>query len=123
MTASPYDLLAFPSDADLTDDKLLRQLFMDAFPHMIKSFCDFLAADYGLDNPEYVNRVQRLLEYTCIGGKYNRGMLIVSGTKDLCVVKGLDIQEKLGASIILGWCVEIVNILNYSDECSSNLCN
>jgi farnesyl diphosphate synthase len=43
-----------------------------------------------------------------LGGKYNRGLVIVQNTRDLCEQLNLDFTQLADQAIVLGWCIEIL---------------
>jgi farnesyl diphosphate synthase len=93
------------------DSRQVREAFELSFNSLTESFVSHIATEYGLPG-EPAERVKKLLEYTCIGGKYNRGLLILSGVVDLHALenrKGADVpKQHIEASLVLAWCVEIL---------------
>jgi farnesyl diphosphate synthase len=83
----------------------VRESFESSFTPLSDSFVVHIRETYQLGDFAS-DRVRRMLEYTCIGGKYNRGLLIISGIVDL---NGAHVpSEQLEAAIVLAWCVEIL---------------
>jgi len=81
--------------------------FDAVFATALDKFLKYCTAHFGL-LPEYVERLEKLFNYNCIGGKCYRGSLVTSCVQTLCGVKGLDhaaLAEKAG---ILGVCVEVL---------------
>lgn len=59
--------------------------------------------------PERVlTRTRRMLDYTCVGGKMNRGLIVVKTYQSLRAAQGLDYEEGTKDAIVLGWCIEVM---------------
>lgn len=89
------------------DDDHLMSCFDFALPQIIETYASHFTTAFGLSQ-EIADRIRILCEYTIKGGKKNRGMLVVIGTRDLCQAKGVEFESKLSFSLALGWCIEIV---------------
>ncbi len=86
----------------------LREPFESCFAPLADAFVSHVRDDYGLGELAS-DRVRRMLEYTCIGGKYNRGLLIVAGIVDLHDLKGTTVPDtQIESAVVLAWSVEIL---------------
>jgi farnesyl diphosphate synthase len=82
-----------------------QKKFEAEWTQLAKSLADTLAS---LDIPEDARAyLSRMLEYTCVGGKMNRGLAVVATLRTL--VSGRELtSEELQSAIVAGWCIEIL---------------
>jgi farnesyl diphosphate synthase len=73
---------------------------------MAQLFLDDIKARYNF--PEVaMARLRELLYYTCVGGKCNRGALVLSSVTHLCAKLGLELnEEKQQQALACGWAIE-----------------
>lgn len=82
-----------------------KDMFFGVFPELVEE----LTADR-LKNTEISDGLQHLkevLEYNVMGGKCNRGLMVIGAMKHLISDRELTKEEENGA-LVLGWCVEWV---------------
>lgn len=75
---------------------------------MVRDLNDYAKKFEPHDAPKYVSK---LLQYNVPNGKKNRGLVLVQAFKNLAQNGDLT-EENLRLSQILGWCVELVIMIN-----------
>ncbi|GAB5355169.1 hypothetical protein AAMO2058_000183000 [Amorphochlora amoebiformis] len=92
---------------DWRDSKAARPEMEKYYKEFAKGFVDYVATTY--EWPDVgVDRMTRMLDYTVPGGKYNRGLLCIWTAIDTCKMKGIEFATVEKQSIVLAWCVEIL---------------
>eukprot|EP00954_Amorphochlora_amoebiformis_P017268 1318002-Amorphochlora_amoeboformis.AAC.2 len=94
---------------DWRDSKAARPEMEKYYKEFAKGFVDYVATTY--EWPDVgVDRMTRMLDYTVPGGKYNRGLLCIWTAIDTCKMKGIEFATVEKQSIVLAWCVEILQV-------------
>ena len=78
--------------------------FLQHFPEIIKVLPD------DLDHPEIgeaIARLKQVLEYNLVGGKHQRGLLVLVAFRALVEPKKQD-AASVHRALIVGWCVEML---------------
>lgn len=99
-----YSCLRMNGDQKLDAFMQEKQNFLQRFPEIIK----VLTEDLG--HPEIgdvMARLKQVLEYNVIGGKYQRGLLVLVTLRELVEPKKQD-AASVHRALIVGWCVELV---------------
>lgn len=92
---------------DWSNNKVVAKQFVAAFPLVLEPFLAKIRGKYGLG--KYEDRVKELFTYTCLGGKMNRGITVVTTTRDLCTeLKQPFSNQRIRESMVLGWCLEVL---------------
>uniref|UniRef100_A0ACB8G8F3 Uncharacterized protein n=1 Tax=Sphaerodactylus townsendi TaxID=933632 RepID=A0ACB8G8F3_9SAUR len=84
-----------------------KEEFVEFFPQIVRDL-----TNDELHSPEVADAVARLkevIEYNAVGGKYNRGLTIVSAFRELAG-PGQQDQKSLQRALVVGWCVELMNL-------------
>ena len=82
-----------------------KQSFIQHFFKIVR----VLTEDY-MGHPEIgdaIAHLKEVLEYNVIGGKYQRGMTVLTTFQDLVEPRKLDV-DSLQRAMIMGWCVELL---------------
>jgi len=95
-----------PISVDM-DDLALKREFFHVFPQLVDVFVESLVSEYGLTR-EVQDRTSRMIHYNVSGGKCNRGLSVLIGTRDLCREKKLDFADRIASAAVLGWAIEFV---------------
>jgi len=90
--------------------KAIQKELLDNFNSIVEEFVVHLRDEYGMPDSA-LDRVRRMCEYNCNGGKMYRGTLVFATTQILCQEKGLDMAARRRKAIVLGWCIEILQAL------------
>jgi len=89
------------------DDLALKREFFHVFPQLVDVFVESLVSEYGLTR-EVQDRTSRMIHYNVSGGKCNRGLSVLIGTRDLCREKKLDFADRIASAAVLGWAIEFL---------------
>lgn len=84
------------SSAEFNDAKAAKKAVTDTILAAIESFVGRTAKKMDLPDAA-IERVRRLMKYTCIGGKMNRGVGVLLATRALCSWRGEPLTEELAA--------------------------
>jgi len=88
----------------------MKQEFQDIFPELVEEFVQHVTKSYTM--PAFaLERLEQLINYTCLGGKCYRGGLTVDTAFLLCQLQGVEFSPKKRKSIVLGWCIEILQAM------------
>lgn len=68
--------------------------FTEQFPVFEKAFVDRASGRFEMDG-KAADRIKRVLQYNCIGGKYFRGVLSIESAKELCKFTGKQYTESI----------------------------
>lgn len=82
--------------------------FMAMFPDIVRDLTD---AGRHTDIPEVTKRFAKVLQYNVPNGKKNRGLSVVAAYKILEQNENLT-PENVRLANLLGWCVEMVSVLD-----------
>src|ERR1700751_3035852 len=80
------------------------------YDSLIHDFLDYVQQEHQLPS-HALQRLERLCNYTIIGGKYNRALLVTNTIKILCNTHHRDSRQYATRAIVLGWCIEILQAL------------
>ena len=82
-----------------------------AFQRMAALFLDDIKSKFNF--PDDANaRLERLLTYTCLGGKCNRGALVLSSVEHLTRSRGLVLTDELrDQALAAGWAIEALQAM------------
>jgi len=94
-------------DATLPDDAQIKKDFESAFPRLVSQFLEHARTAHELP-PNALQRLEKMFNYNCMGGKMNRGLITVTASRDLCKASGLSFARRSRQAIVLGWCIEIL---------------
>ncbi|XP_049623471.1 farnesyl pyrophosphate synthase-like [Suncus etruscus] len=81
-----------------------KQEFLQYFPEIVK-----LLTEDDLDHPDIgdvITCLKEILEYSTLGGKYNRGITVVAAYRELVGPKKHD-AKNIERALTVGWCVEL----------------
>ncbi|XP_042296896.1 farnesyl pyrophosphate synthase [Sceloporus undulatus] len=82
-----------------------REQFVAFFPKIVKDLTeDELHQE---DVADAVARLKEVVEYNAIGGKYNRGLTVVSAFRELAGPDQQD-QKSFQHAMVVGWCIELL---------------
>ncbi|KAH8061213.1 dimethylallyltranstransferase [Aureococcus anophagefferens] len=77
-------------------------------PMLVDEACDEVAAMYEV-RPDEVAWIRRMLTYNCIGGKMNRGLMVVETGVVLFEAQGKPVtNDDLCRFAVLGWIIEML---------------
>jgi len=77
------------------------------FPALRERFLEYSKTAYGI--PDHaIERVRKMIDYNCVGGKLQRGLIVLETTKTFCVAKGLDFETVKKQAVVLAWAIEIL---------------
>lgn len=77
------------------------------YPRLCSEFIADVSEQYAF--PAFaLERLQRMFDYTILGGKYYRATLVLNTLQELCKESGKDIETVWEGGLVLGWCIEIV---------------
>ena len=77
------------------------------YPRLCKEFIADVEQSYAF--PAFaLERLQRLFDYTILGGKYYRATLVLNTLQELAQESGQNIDNMWEGGLVLGWCIEIV---------------
>ncbi|XP_012588791.1 PREDICTED: farnesyl pyrophosphate synthase isoform X2 [Condylura cristata] len=82
-----------------------KQNFIQHFSQIVK-----VLTENELGHPETgdaITRLKEVLEYTVLGGKYNRGLTVLAAFRELVEPRKQD-SESLSLALTVGWCVELL---------------
>ncbi|XP_054850149.1 farnesyl pyrophosphate synthase-like isoform X2 [Eublepharis macularius] len=82
-----------------------KEEFVGFFPQIVRDL-----TEDELHSPEVADAVARLkevIEYNAVGGKYNRGLTVVSAFRELAG-PGQQDQKSFQRALVVGWCVELL---------------
>ena len=86
------------------------EYMVQLYPQLIDSFIQSIQSEHQL--PEFaIKRVKRMCDYTIIGGKYNRALLVTNTIRILCQQHNIDSSLYGEHAVVLGWCIEILQAL------------
>jgi len=92
---------------DWRDTKVARPEMEKHFKTLAAQFVEHIKNSY--EWPKIgVERLEKMLDYTVPGGKYNRGLLALWTAIDTCEMKGIEFAAVEQKVIVLAWCVEIL---------------
>jgi farnesyl diphosphate synthase len=77
------------------------------FPELVAKFILHMRENYDLPEKAY-ERLERMIVYTCQGGKLNRAIMVLTATKELCRKNNLSYEQRREKAMVLGWCIEIL---------------
>jgi len=77
------------------------------FPKLVEEYLAYLKREFDLPE-EALARVKRMIEYSCVGGKLNRALLVTDAVQTLAATKGLDYTQLRDKAVVLAWCIEIM---------------
>eukprot|EP00928_Gymnodinium_smaydae_P075335 TRINITY_DN58358_c0_g1_i1.p1 TRINITY_DN58358_c0_g1~~TRINITY_DN58358_c0_g1_i1.p1 ORF type:complete len:414 (+),score=70.67 TRINITY_DN58358_c0_g1_i1:59-1300(+) len=90
----------------LFDRTKTRESFLAICDMMINEVCDELPRGYEMPERE-VAWVRRMLEYNVLGGKMNRGLMVLESGILILESRGIDVSNDTIVKLaILGWCIE-----------------
>eukprot|EP00474_Spongospora_subterranea_P000835 CRZ01293.1 hypothetical protein [Spongospora subterranea] len=97
--------LADPS-IDWSSSDLMEATFQSSLDPLVNAFIAHIES-FGV--PEaFLDRIRHMCMYNILGGKYNRGNILVGNTRDLCHASGIDFRSVVGSALVLGWCIEVL---------------
>ncbi|XP_003227779.2 farnesyl pyrophosphate synthase [Anolis carolinensis] len=82
-----------------------RERFVAFFPQIVKDLIEDEL--HQKDVSEAFSRLKEVVEYNAIGGKYNRGLTVVSAFGELAGPEQQD-PKKFQHAMVVGWCVELL---------------
>ena len=87
----------------------------EIYPRLCKEFIADVKQNYAF--PEFaLQRLQRLFDYTILGGKYYRATLVLNTMQKLAHESGRDIDQVWEQGLVMGWCIEIVRDTNHTQS-------
>ncbi|XP_004693878.2 PREDICTED: farnesyl pyrophosphate synthase isoform X1 [Condylura cristata] len=102
---SLYSSLRMNGDKKLDTYGQEKQNFIQHFSQIVK-----VLTENELGHPETgdaITRLKEVLEYTVLGGKYNRGLTVLAAFRELVEPRKQD-SESLSLALTVGWCVELL---------------
>lgn len=84
------------------DDK---SVFLDLFPSLRDEIIEGIKKEYPDYDQAGIDHLTRVLEYTCPGGKMNRGLSVLNSLRHLITDRELS-DDEIQKANILGWCIE-----------------
>lgn len=81
-----------------------KQNFLQCFPEIIKVLTD------NVEHPEIeeaIVRLKQVLQYNVIGGKHQRGLMVLVALRALTEPRKLD-AASVRRALVVGWCVELL---------------
>jgi len=98
---------AYPA-YDLSTPAAKKASFSKVAPLIIDECCAELAAGYEV-RPAEIAWIRRMLEYNVLGGKMNRGLMVVESGAALFAARGrAATNDDLGRFAVLGWVIEML---------------
>uniref|UniRef100_A0A803T3M1 Farnesyl pyrophosphate synthase n=1 Tax=Anolis carolinensis TaxID=28377 RepID=A0A803T3M1_ANOCA len=82
-----------------------RERFVAFFPQIVKDLIEDEL--HQKDVSEAFSRLKEVVEYNAIGGKYNRGLTVVSAFGELAGPEQQD-PKNFQHAMVVGWCVELL---------------
>jgi len=93
---------------DMSSPAAKKASFSKVAPLLIEESCDELAMSYEVRAPE-VAWIRKVLEYNVLGGKMNRGLMVVESGAALFAARGMKCgNDDLGRFAVLGWVIEML---------------
>nr|AKH49589.1 farnesyl pyrophosphate synthase [Rhizosolenia setigera] len=89
--------------ASKTTDK---EKFLSVYPCLRDSIAEYFATKHEMV-PEGVNWITEMIDYSCVGGKMNRGITVLTVARTLSGSSGLTPREEARASVV-GWGIEFL---------------
>lgn len=78
------------------------------FPELLQSFIAFLRDDYQM-SPSILARTERMIKYNVLGGKLNRGIMVLYAMEDLCKNQNIPASaDRTRKAQVMAWCIEIL---------------
>nr|XP_060614130.1 farnesyl pyrophosphate synthase [Anolis sagrei ordinatus] len=82
-----------------------RERFVAFFPQIVKDLIEDEL--HQKDVSEAVSRLKEVVEYNAVGGKYNRGLTVVSAFRELAGPEQQD-PKSFQRAMVVGWCIELL---------------
>ena len=93
---------------DVSTAEAKKASFSQIMPMLVDEACDEVAAMYEV-RPDEVAWIRRMLTYNCIGGKMNRGLMVVETGVVLFEAQGKAVtNDDLCRFAVLGWIIEML---------------
>lgn len=86
------------------------ELFLKVYEEL-RDFCLTLTEERCEMDPDRKNYLKIMMDTTCLGGKYNRGLCVVDVADAMCDAKGLSAEDKEAAlhdACVCGWMIEML---------------
>eukprot|EP00455_Lapot_gusevi_P008054 TRINITY_DN13473_c0_g1_i1.p1 TRINITY_DN13473_c0_g1~~TRINITY_DN13473_c0_g1_i1.p1 ORF type:complete len:375 (+),score=93.04 TRINITY_DN13473_c0_g1_i1:69-1193(+) len=80
------------------------QVFESKFPQLRDDFVQHISKFAPL--PVAADRLHKMLDFNCVGGKMTRGVTVMTATQQICHKANIQHDELAEKAIVLGWCIE-----------------
>uniref|UniRef100_A0A8D2KVZ0 Farnesyl pyrophosphate synthase n=1 Tax=Varanus komodoensis TaxID=61221 RepID=A0A8D2KVZ0_VARKO len=84
-----------------------KEQFVGFFPQVVKDLMEDEL--HQAEVADAVARLKKVLEYNAVGGKYNRGLTLLSAFRELAKPDQQD-PKNIACALAVGWCIELEGI-------------
>jgi len=98
---------AAKAPVDEKEVKIEVQDLLGYFDEIVKGFLEHSKEAFKLPDAA-VTRLDQMIRYNVIGGKYWRGVLVLESTQALALGKRQSFTELKKKAAVLGWCIEVL---------------